>query len=159
MDEVLQTNACTDDAFRQEGYSGRPDELIALLQHTQKSHGYISPESVRQIACFLKVSEAHIYGVASFYGQFRFKKPGEVQVRVCLGTACHVQSGEQISIEIQNILGIQPGQVTSDHRFDFQEVACLGCCAQAPVVEINGKIYGKMTPEKLREIIDDRNEF
>lgn len=148
---LLRDNAV--DSLLLAGFSGKPDELIALLQYNQKTYGYISRESVRQIADFLKVSEAHIFGVASFYAQFRFTKPGENILRVCLGTACHVQSGEQLSEEIQTLLGIGPGEITPDGRFELQQVACLGCCAQAPVVEINGKIFGKMTPDKLRKVL------
>jgi NADH-quinone oxidoreductase subunit E len=143
------------DALHLAGFSGTADELIPLLQHVQKTCGFISQESVRQIAVFLKVSEAHIYGVASFYAQFRFKKPGETMIRVCLGTACHVQDGQQLSDEIQDILGIAAGEITPDGRFEFQQVACLGCCAQAPLVEINGAIYGKMTQEKLRKVLKE----
>lgn len=139
------------------GFSDQPDELISILQQYQKTYGYISQEHVREIANLLKVSEAHIFGVASFYTQFRFKKPGENIVRVCLGTACHVQGGEQLSGEIQRILGIAPGEVTPDGRFEFQQVACLGCCAQAPLVEINGKVFGKMTPAKLRKVLKDHD--
>ena len=137
------------------GFSEQPDELIPILQQYQKTYGYISQENVRQIANFLKVSEAHIFGVASFYTQFRFAKPGDNLIRICLGTACHVQGGEQLSDEIQNILGVAPGEVTPDGRFEFQQVACLGCCAQAPLVEINGKIFGKMTPDKLRKVLKE----
>ena len=141
------------DVLSLEGFSGKPDELILLLQHYQKTYGYISQEGVRQIAEFLKVSEAQVFGVASFYAQFRFQKPGENLIRICLGTACHVQGGEQLSDVIQNILGIAPGEVTPDGRYEFQQIACLGCCAQAPLVEINVKVYGKMTPEKLRKVL------
>jgi NADH:ubiquinone oxidoreductase subunit E len=136
-----------------EGYQGNPFELIALLQLYQREHGYISPQGVRQIAEFLKISESRVYGVASFYTQFRFTKPGANTIRVCQGTACHVQGGEQLSQETHKMLGIRPGETTRDGRFDFQEVACLGCCAQASVVEINGKIHGKMTPETLRKAL------
>jgi NADH-quinone oxidoreductase subunit E len=136
-------------------FSGKPDELIAMLQVCQNRHGYISEKDIRQIALFIKISETHIYGVASFYAQFRFQKPGEKLIQVCMGTACHVQGGEQLSHEIQKQMGISPGQTTSDSRFDFQEIACLGCCAQAPVVEIDGKIYGKMTPEELRKVLHE----
>ncbi|MGD0005550.1 MAG: NADH-quinone oxidoreductase subunit NuoE [Anaerolineaceae bacterium] len=136
-------------------FSGKPDELIAMLQVCQNRHGYISEEDVRQIALFIKISETHIYGVASFYAQFRFQKPGEKLIQVCMGTACHVQGGAQLTQEIQKQMGISPGQTTSDSRFDFQEIACLGCCAQAPVVEIDGKIYGKMTPEELRKVLHE----
>jgi NADH:ubiquinone oxidoreductase subunit E len=136
-------------------FSGKPDELISMLQFCQNQHGYISEEDVKQIALLTKVSETQVYAVASFYAQFRFRKPGEKLIRVCLGTACHVQGGEQLSQEVQNQLGIQPGQTTPDSRFDFQEIACLGCCAQAPVVEIDGRIYGKMTPEELRKVLHE----
>jgi len=131
------------------GFSKEIGDLIPLLQTCQKQFGYISENSVRQIAHYLNISENHIYGVASFYSQFRFKKPGENSIRVCLGTACHVQGSKQLSDEIKSRLGIQPGETTPDNRFDYEEVACLGCCAQASVVEINGKIYAKMTPDKL----------
>ena len=152
-DGLLENN--TDFALNLTNFSGKPEELISLLQTVQKIYGYISKESIRQIALFLKLSETHIFGVASFYAQFRFEKPGDNVIRVCQGTACHVQGGEQLTQETQKILEIGPGEITPDHKFDFQEVACLGCCAQAPVVEINGKIFGKMTPDHLRKVLKD----
>ncbi len=139
----------------QNSSSGKPDELIPLLQLYQKKFGFISEENVREIADCLKISETHIYGVASFYSQFRFRKPGDHTIRVCLGTACHVQGGQQLSQEVQKKLGIKPGETTPNHHFDYQEVACLGCCAQASVVEINGKIFGKMTPDQLIKVLED----
>ena len=152
MDHLLLHGS---EALRQGGFSGKPEELIALLQYTQKTCGYISEENVRQIADFTRTSEAHVYGVASFYAQFRFSQPGETILRTCQGTACHVQSGEQLAEEIHSLLGIAPGEISPDGRYEFQQVACLGCCALAPVVEINGKIYGKMTPDKLRKVLRD----
>jgi NADH-quinone oxidoreductase subunit E len=137
------------------GFSGKPEELIPLLQAIQKRDGYISQKSVRQVANFLRISENTIYGVVSFYAQFRFRPPGKNLVRVCLGTACHVQGGNPLSAEIEKNLGIHSGETTPDGRFDFQEVACLGCCAQAPVVELNGKIYGKMTPAQVSQLLMD----
>jgi NADH:ubiquinone oxidoreductase subunit E len=130
-----------------------PQQLIAMLQYVQGQNGYISREAVLQIAEYLGVAEAHIYGVASFYTQFRFEKPGDHQVRVCMGTACHVQGGKILSDEIQDIIGIQPGEISPDHQYEFHEVACLGCCAQAPVVEIDGRIHGKMTRKKLQKVL------
>ena len=130
-----------------------PQQLIAMLQYVQGRNGYISREAVLQIAEYLGVAEAHIYGVASFYAQFRFEKPGDHQVRVCMGTACHVQGGKILSDEIQDIIGIQPGEISPDHQYEFHEVACLGCCAQAPVVEIDGRIHGKMTRKKLQKVL------
>jgi NADH-quinone oxidoreductase subunit E len=134
-------------------FSRDPRQLIPVLQHCQDRNGYISEQAVKEIADFLGLSEAHVYGVASFYTQFRFEKPGEHQIRICLGTACHVQGGELLSQEIQKIIGIEPGEISPDHKFEFHEVACLGCCAQAPVVEIDGRIYGKMTRKKLQKVL------
>ena len=131
----------------------QPHQLIPILQYCQSQKGYVSREAVIQIAEYLGVSEAHVYGVASFYTQFRFEKPGDHQVRICLGTACHVQGGPSLSEEIQKIIGIGPGEISLDHKFEFHEVACLGCCAQAPVVEIDGKIYGKVTRKKLNKVL------
>jgi NADH:ubiquinone oxidoreductase subunit E len=159
MDEVSLQYIDESDKLLLTGFSGRKDELISLLQHYQKKDGYISQTRVRQIADFLKISEAQIFGVTSFYTQFRFKKPGDIMIRVCLGTACHVQGGERISVEIQNILGIAPGEISQDGRFELQQVACLGCCAQAPLVEINGKIFGKMNPNKLRKVLKKYEEL
>jgi NADH-quinone oxidoreductase subunit E len=130
-----------------------PQQLIAMLQYVQGCSGYISREAVLKIAEYLGVAEALIYGVASFYTQFRFEKPGDRQVRVCMGTACHVQGGKILSDEIQDIIGIRPGEISADHQNEFHEVACLGCCAQAPVVEIDGRIHGKMTRKKLQKVL------
>lgn len=136
-------------------FSRQPQQLIPILQYCQSHSGYISSATVDQIADYLGVSEAQVYGVASFYTQFRFEKPGDHQVRVCLGTACHVQGGKILSDEIQDALGIQPGEISQDGRFEFQEVACLGCCAQAPVVEVDGRIHGKVTRKKLNKTLGE----
>lgn len=135
-------------------FSRQPQQLIPILQYCQSQKGYISRDAVNQIAEFLSLSEAHIYGVASFYTQFRFEKPGDHQVRVCLGTACHVQGGKLLSEEIQKTIGIEPGQISEDGKFEFHEVACLGCCAQAPVVEVDGRIHGKVTRKKLSKLVE-----
>jgi NADH-quinone oxidoreductase subunit E len=135
-------------------FSQQPNQLIPILQYCQGQNGYISRASVFQIAEYLGVSEAQVYGVASFYTQFRFEKPGDHQVRICLGTACHVQGGVLLSEEIQKIIGIGPGEISPDGKFEFHEVACLGCCAQAPVVELDGRIHGKITRKKLNKIFE-----
>ena len=130
-------------------------DLIPLLQQYQRDNGYISEECVQQIAEQLNLSENHIYGVASFYSQFRLIKPGKHTIRVCRGTACHVQAGQQLSNEIQSILRIFPGETTQDGLFELEEVACLGCCAQAPVLEIDGKIYGKVKIDNIAKILKE----
>lgn len=132
-----------------------PGNLIPLLQRLQQLEGYISEQSVRQIARLLKISENHIYGVASFYSQFRFHKPGKHHLKVCLGTACHVQGGAQLAQEVEKQLHIHSGETTSDGAIDYEEVACLGCCAQAAVVEIDGVIYAKMTTDRLLKKLNE----
>jgi NADH-quinone oxidoreductase subunit E len=150
---TLSTPDLAEDLIDLTIFSRQPHQLIPILQYCQSQSGYISRNTVRQIADFLEVSEAHVYGVASFYTQFRFEKPGDHQIRICLGTACHVQGGEILSEEIQKIIGIAPGEISEDNKFEFHEVACLGCCAQAPVVEVDGRIYGKMTRKKLQKVL------
>jgi len=142
------------DEFVSMGFTANPDELIPLLQFTQNKEGFISTQSAERIARFLGISDSQVYEVASFYTQFRFHPPGHTHVRVCLGTACHVQGGRELSQGVQEILGIHAGETTLDGRYDFEEVACLGCCAQAAVVEVNGKIYAKMSRDKLRGVLE-----
>ena len=134
-------------------YSGVEGDLIPILQNVQENLGYISKDATKHISSFLKMSENQIYGVASFYSQFRFTEPGRNSIRICMGTACHVQGGEILCDAIVRELGIVAGQTTPDKRFDFQRVACLGCCALAPVVQINNDIYSQMTVIKLQEIL------
>lgn len=139
--------------FAAAGFTGCPEELIPLLQYYQKTYGYISLPGAEEMAHFLGISVANVFTVASFFAQFRFHPPGENHIRVCLGTACHVQGGGELSQEVQDHLHICSGETTPDGRFDFEEVACLGCCAQAAVVETNGKIYAKMSRDKLRKVL------
>jgi NADH-quinone oxidoreductase subunit E len=148
-----ETPSLVEDLVDFRTFPRQPHQLIPILQYCQSQTGYVSREAVIQIADYLGVSEAHVYGVASFYTQFRFEKPGDHQIRICLGTACHVQGGELLSEEIQKIIGIGPGEISQDHKFEFHQVACLGCCAQAPVVEIDGRIHGKMTRRKLQKVL------
>lgn len=135
-------------------YRGERGTLIPVLQKVQESFGYLSQEAISQTAKFLKVSESEIFGVASFYAQFRFTRPGEHSVKVCLGTACHVRGGVRILETVQRELGIEPGGTTEDYKFNLERVACFGSCALAPVAVIDGKVYGRLTTTKAREILD-----
>jgi len=134
-------------------YGGERGTLIPALQKVQESFGYLSQETVCQIAKFLKVSESEIFGVASFYAQFRFTRPGEHSVKVCLGTACHVRGGVRILETVQRELGIEPGDTTDDYKFNLERVACFGSCALAPVAVIDDKVYGRLTTTKAKEIL------
>jgi NADH:ubiquinone oxidoreductase subunit E len=129
------------------------DALIPILQDVQKELGYISPESVASISRYLRISENEIFGVSSFYAQFRFTPPGRHSVKVCLGTACHVKGGATLLDSLETGLGVGCGDTTPDRRFDLDRVACLGCCALSPVVQIDDKIFSKITVNKLSELL------
>ena len=136
-------------------YQRDRDNLIPILQGIQRKNGYISKEAVNEISNYLDISENEIYGIVTFYTQFRFQRPGDHIVKVCLGTACHVQGGARILESVERELGIKPGEITPDHEFDLERVACVGCCALAPVVVADNKVYGKMTTNKVKKVIAD----
>jgi NADH-quinone oxidoreductase subunit E len=136
-------------------YAGEEGDLIPILQKVQERAGYIPEDAVGRISEFLKLSENRIYGVASFYSQFRFTEPGRHSIKVCLGTACHVRGGQVLADAVERDLGITDGQTTEDKRFDFRRVACLGCCALAPVVQIDDDIHSRVSVIRFKEILDE----
>ncbi len=136
-------------------YSRKSDDLIPILQGVQKEFGYVSLESVKKISRYLRITENQIYGVSSFYAQFRFDPPGRHSIKACLGTACHVRGGATLLEMLERGLGISCGETTPDKRFDLERVACLGCCALSPVVQIDKNIYSRMTVTKLTELLKE----
>jgi NADH-quinone oxidoreductase subunit E len=128
--------------------------LIPILQKIQVHFGYLSPEAITATAKFLKISASDIFGVATFYAQFRFTRPGDHQIRVCLGTACHVRGAELVMDAMERELGIEPGGTTDDFKFGLEKVACFGSCALAPVAVFDEDVYGRMTPAKARETLN-----
>ncbi len=134
-------------------YRGQRGATIPALQKAQEELGYLSEEAISEIANFLGLSRNEVYGVASFYAQFRFERQGEHLVRVCQGTACHVRGGRRILDVVEQELGIKPGQTTEDYKFSLERVACFGACALAPVMVIDKTVYGKMTTVKARQIL------
>jgi NADH-quinone oxidoreductase subunit E len=134
-------------------YKGNGEMVISVLQEVQACLGYLPEEVFSQISEALGVSESQIFGIATFYAQFRFNPPGEHNIKVCLGTACHVRGGARIMEEVQKKLGIKPGETTEDRKFDLERVACFGCCALAPVVVVDDKVYGQMTATKVKRLL------
>jgi NADH-quinone oxidoreductase subunit E len=141
-----------------EGLQGVPSDLIPVLQRVQAVQGYLSQDSIRAISRWLKISENEIYGVASFFAQFRFTRPGDRTIKVCLGTACHVKGGEQILEVFKRRLGVGPGEATADGRYQLERVACLGCCALAPVLAIEETVFGQTSVLKVQEMLDEREQ-
>jgi NADH-quinone oxidoreductase subunit E len=127
--------------------------LISLLQRLQESFGYIPGEALPVISEKLKVPESRIWEIVTFYSQFSLEPKGRNEIRVCLGTACHVKGSKRILEKVEKTLGIKAGETTADHRFSIETVRCLGTCFLAPVMMINSEYYGKMSPEKVDEIL------
>ena len=134
-------------------FSGEAGDLIPILQRVQQKDGYLSEAGIREISEYLGVSENRVFGVASFYSQFRFTAPGRHSIRVCLGTACHVRGGQILAEAVSRELDLLPGETTADGRFDLQRVACLGCCALAPVLQVDDEIHSRVTVIRLKGIL------
>jgi NADH:ubiquinone oxidoreductase subunit E len=129
------------------------DALIPILQEVQEEQGYLSREVVADISRHLNLPATKLYGVATFYNQFRFQPKGKYHFMVCRGTACHVK-GSSRSLEMaQKFLRLKPGQTSRDRLFSLEVVACMGACGLSPVVNVNGEFYAKITPQKLVKII------
>jgi NADH-quinone oxidoreductase subunit E len=133
---------------REEGQAA----LMALLQDIQEEHGYLSESALEEVSAHLGVPLSHIYGVVSFYSQFSLTPRGKHIVRMCMGTACHIRGGQMVVDEIRSHLQLQDKETTDDGMFTLEIVRCLGTCFLAPVMMIDSKYYGKLTPAKVRKI-------
>ncbi|HXX59340.1 MAG TPA: NADH-quinone oxidoreductase subunit NuoE [Dehalococcoidales bacterium] len=134
-------------------YERKRESLIPILQEVQSALGYLSGESIAGISKYLNLSRSDVYGVASFYAQFRFQRQGRHTVKVCQGTACHVRGGRRVMAEVVSRLGIQPNQTTPDYQFSLERVACFGACALAPVMVVDKDVHGNMTTAKVKGIL------
>lgn len=127
--------------------------LIPVLQKIQKVYGYVPEESIEQIANGLNVYPADVYGVLTFYSQFKLKPRGEYIVKVCCGTACHVKGSDRIAEDLITKLKVGVGETTEDRRFTLEKVACVGACALAPVILVNDNVHAKMTTDNARKMM------
>lgn len=139
-------------------YEGREDELIPILQQVQQVFGYLPEPAMKRIAKFLKLPEGTVFGVGTFYAQFKLSPSGRNIIRVCRGTACHVRGGARILRGVEKHLGIKPEETSPDFEYSLETVACLGACALAPNIVVNGKVYGRLTESKVRKILDGIKE-
>ncbi len=128
-------------------------QLIRILKAVQEEYGYISEEAMEKIAEYLGMPKVEVYGVATFYNQFRFVPLGKYHIVVCMGTACHSMGGDLVLDAFKRELGIDVEEVTEDLMFSLSRVGCVGCCTKAPVVIVNGEVYAKMTPFKVEELL------
>jgi NADH-quinone oxidoreductase subunit E len=127
--------------------------LLRILQAVQQTRGFLAEEALGEVARHLKISAAEVYGVATFYNQFRFIPYGKHHVVACLGTACHAMGGQLILDAFERELAIKAGGITPDHEWSLDKVGCIGCCTKAPVVVINDVIHARMTPFKVEEVL------
>jgi NADH-quinone oxidoreductase subunit E len=134
-------------------FKGEKAELIPIFQQVQLKLGYLPQEAMKTIASFVRMPESTVFGVATFYAQFRFIPVGRNIIKVCRGTACYVKGSPRILDEMEKQLGIKDGGTTKDMEYSLETVACFGSCALAPVVVVNDRVYGRMTPVKARELI------
>ncbi|MFC1919297.1 NADH-quinone oxidoreductase subunit NuoE, partial [Chloroflexota bacterium] len=127
--------------------------LIPILQQIQGQIGYLPREAMMEVAEYLEIPEMDVYSVVTFYNQFRLNPPGKHSVRVCLGTACHMRGGYVILDAWKRRLGIDLGETTPDREFDLDTVACVGCCAMAPVVVVEDKVEARVSPTRVDGIL------
>ena len=133
---------------------GKEDELIPLLQQIQQVFGYLPELAMKRVAKFLKLPESTVFGVSTFYAQFKLVPTGRNVIRVCRGTACHVRGGARILREVEKHLGIKPGESSPDLEYCLETVACIGACALAPTMVVNNETYGQMTTRKVAEVLN-----
>ncbi len=134
-------------------FSGQPGALITILQQIQELYGYVPPDYIDDIACALSVFPSQIYGVLTFYSQFRLEPVGENIIRVCHGTACHVRGAESVCDSICEELGVMEGETTADNKFTVEKVYCFGACGLAPVIRINEQTFGVLSRDKAKKVI------
>ncbi len=134
---------------------GDRGSLVPVLQEIQGKLGYLPAEAMLEVSRHLRVDEATVYSVATFYAQFKLVPTGKHQVKVCCGTACHVRGGPKILEAAERQLGIAPGGTTQDMEYSLDRVACFGSCALAPVVVVDKDVYGRMTPSRVKSVLDD----
>lgn len=134
------------------------DSLIPILQEVQEENGFISKDSVIRIGEHLNLPASKIFGVATFYNQFRFEPQGKYHIQVCRGTACHVKGSAAVLESLVRELNINPGETSRDGLFSLEVVACIGACGLAPVINIGGNFHAKVAPEQVTEILDSYRE-
>jgi NADH-quinone oxidoreductase subunit E len=139
--------------FKKHHFVGEEGQLIPLLQRAQETDGYITRERIAEIHERCGIPLSQIYGVATFYAQFRLHPVGKNLIRVCHGTACHVSGADDITKTIEETLGICNGETTPDRLFTIETVSCLGCCSLAPVIMVNNTTHGYLTEKEVKKIL------
>lgn len=138
-------------------YTREKANLIPILQQVQSVLGYLPEEALKHIAWYVGTPECNVFGVATFYAQFKLTPQGKKLVRVCRGTACHVRGSDKVLSEMESQLGINVGETTTDMEYTLETVACIGACALGPIMTVDNETYGKMTTKRVAEVLGDRS--
>ena len=131
------------------------DHLIPILQEVQEKCGFLNQNSIIQIAEHLNIPASKVYGVATFYNQFRFHPQGKYNIQVCRGTACHVKGSAVVLDALKKELGVMPNETTSDGIFSYEVVACIGACGLAPVIAIDGQFHAKVNSDSIKDLLSE----
>jgi NADH-quinone oxidoreductase subunit E/NADP-reducing hydrogenase subunit HndA len=134
-------------------YGNQPGEVINVLHKVQGEYGYLPAEVQELVAKELGIPVSRVYGIVSFYSFFTMTPKGEHPISVCLGTACYVRGAEKVLDELKRQLGIGVGEVTPDGKFSLNCLRCVGACGLAPVIEVGDKVYGRMTPDRVKDVL------
>ena len=132
---------------------GRREDLIPILQDIQEEAGYIPEEAIVKVGKLLRLSTTKIYGLATFYDQFRFIPRGKIHLLICRGTSCFLNGAESVVKKIREELGIEPGQTTRDGNFSYEIVSCMGGCTGGPVILVNGEFHKRIKPEQVPDLV------
>ena len=151
VDEIIEKNMS-------DQKTQKKSPLIPVLQDIQKIYGWLPEQALIRASRKLNVPTIELYGVASFYNEFRLKPLGDYHIVVCTGTACHVRGAPLLLSELERSLGIEEGEVTPDQKFSLEGARCVGTCAVAPVIIVNGEYHGNMDKKKLNELIEELQE-
>jgi len=135
-------------------WKSKEGNLIMVLHQVQEHYGYIPREIALEVADLLDIPVAKIYGVITFYHLFKLTKPGRNRIAVCMGTACYLKGGEDIILELERLLGVGLNTVTPDGEFSMEAVRCIGCCGLAPVMTVNGEVFGSVKTAQLKKILE-----
>ncbi len=140
-------------------FEPKRENIIPILQVVQEAYSYIPERMMGKIADFVHVPKSDIYGVATFYAQFRFEPTGDNILSVCRGTACHVRGAPGIFDEVTDLLNLEGEGTTADGKYTVETVACIGCCALAPVITINEEVHGNLTKKDVRNLLDEKEKL
>lgn len=161
MEENKTCNNCMEEKTKQEldkileNYTNDKSNLIQILNEVQEKFGYVPTIAQEQIAKFLGIEVAEVYGVVTFYSRFTLKPKGKYAISVCMGTACFVKGGEKVLDRVKEKLKIEEGETTPDGKFSIDATRCIGACGLAPVFTINDEVYGKATPELVDKVLEE----